>query len=467
MSTQQNPKIVAAPAGASLAEHRDAMVAGRAKASTTLAAAQAQAAAPAGRHVFVRRFDAQALASAHAIDGLHAAGAPLARLAGAPVSVKDLYDVAGFPTTAASKAMHDTPPATEDCPAVARVRAAGAVLVGHTTMSEFAFSGVGINPHFGTPANSATSAMDREPRIPGGSTSGGAVSVGIGAALAALGSDTGGSIRIPAALQGLVGFKNTQRLTPLQGTVPLSTTLDTVCAITRDVGDAIAMHEVLAARCVTLARRPLRNTRLAIPQTVFLDALESPVTRAFERTIGLLRRAGAQIDERPLPPMNDVGAMMIQGGFAAAESWAWHRQRLAERAGDYDPRVALRIRRGEAISAADYIELHAERVRWIARMNAAMRGYDAMLSPTVPIVAPRTAPLVDSDERFFATNALLLRNASAVNLLDGCAISLPCHAPDEMPVGLMVWREAMADDAVLDVALAIESALAGIRGQRA
>lgn len=467
MSTQQNPQIVAAPAGATLARHRDALVGRRGSATAALAEAQARAATPGGKHVFVRRFDAQAHAAAQAIDNLHQAGAPVPLLAGAPVSVKDLYDVAGFATTAASKTMHDAPAAGADCPAVARVRAAGALLVGHTTMSEFAFSGVGINPHAGTPANAGTIALDATPRIPGGSTSGGAVSVGIGAALAALGSDTGGSIRIPAALQGLVGFKNTQRLTPLEGTVPLSTTLDTVCAITLDVHDAITMHEVLAARRVVLAHRPLRACRLAVPQTMFLDALDAPVARAFERSLEQLRRSGAQIEDLPLPAMNDLGAMMAQGGFAAAESWAWHRHRLAERGSDYDPRVAMRIRRGEAISAADYIDLHAARARWIARMRASMQGFDALLSPTVPIIAPEIALLVDNDERFFAVNAQLLRNATPVNVLDGCAISLPCHAPGEWPVGLMVWRDAMADDTVLDIALTIEATLRGAGDGRA
>ncbi|MFO1221289.1 MAG: amidase [Burkholderiaceae bacterium] len=467
MSNQQNPRIVAAPTARTLAAHREAVVAQRLGAREALAQARAQADAPACRHAYVRRFDAQADATAAALDALRAAGAPLPPLAGAPVSVKDLYDVAGFPTTAGAKSMRDAAPATADAPAVARVRAAGAVLTGHTQMSEFAFSGVGINPHHGTPANAGTLAFDATPRVPGGSTSGGAVSVAAGAALAALGSDTGGSIRIPAALQGLVGFKNTQRLTPLAGTVPLSSTLDTVCAITRDVRDAITMHEVLAERRVQLAGRPVRALRLAVPQTVFVDALEAPVARAFERALATLRRGGAQVEDLPLPAMAELAALMAQGGFSAAESWAWHRRRLAERGADYDPRVALRIRRGEAISAADYIELHEARRRWIARMTAAMRGFDAMLSPTVPILAPPIAPLIESDERFFAVNGLLLRNPSAINMLDGCAISLPCQAAGEMPVGLMIWREAMADDAVLDAALAVEAALAADRGLHA
>lgn len=447
-----------------LAEHRDAMQQRRLTAMAALTRANEQAGAAACRHAYVRRFDASAEASAAAIDAVHTTGVPLPRLAGAPVSVKDLYDVAGLPTTAGSLSMRDAAAAQADSPAVARVRAAGAVLTGHTQMSEFAFSGVGINPHHGTPANAGTARLDALPRIPGGSTSGGAVTVAAGAALAALGSDTGGSIRIPAALQGLVGFKNTQRRTPLQGTVPLSSTLDTVCAITADVADAITMHEVLSARIVTLVRRPLRALRLAAPPTVFLDGLEPPVARAFEQALTVLRRGGAQIEELPLPPMTEVAAMMSQGGFAAAESWAWHRHRLAQRGHEYDPRVAARIRRGEAIGAADYLDLHRLRTDWIARMEMLMRGYDAMLSPTVPIVAPPIAPLLDSDERFFAANALLLRNPSIVNLLDGCAISLPCQPVGEMPVGLMVWREAMADDAVLDVALTLEAGLAGVRG---
>jgi Asp-tRNA(Asn)/Glu-tRNA(Gln) amidotransferase A subunit family amidase len=355
--------------------------------------------------------------------------------------------------------MHDAPPAAQDSPAVARVRQAGGVLVGHTNMSEFAFSGVGINPHFGTPANPATRSIDGLLRAPGGSTSGGAVSVAAGAALAALGSDTGGSIRIPAALQGLVGFKNTQRLTPLQGTVPLSTTLDTVCAITRDVADAVTMHEILAQRSVLLDARPLARWRLALPRTLLLDGLDATVGRAFERALQTLRAQGAQIEDIVLPELGEVAGINASGGFSPAESWAWHRKRLAERAGSYDPRVAHRIRRGEAMTAADYVDLLHARSGWIGRMSVAMRGFDAMLSPTLPIVAPEIAPLVASDDAFFAANGALLRNPSTVNLLDGCALSLPCHRDGEMPVGLMVWSGAMDDDRVLSVGLAIEAAL--------
>ncbi len=408
-------------------------------------------------HTFVRRFDDEARRAADAHDR-HGQALPLAGLA---VSIKDLFDVQGWPTTAASASRHDAPPAEQDAPAVARLRAAGGVLVGHTNLTEFAFSGVGINPHHGTPANPATAALDAQARIPGGSTSGGAVSVATGAAWAALGSDTGGSIRIPAALQGLVGFKNTQRLTPTERCIPLSTTLDTACAITLSVRDAVLLHEVLSARRVPCIERPLREWRLALPRSVMLDALEPAVAAAFERAIGTLSAAGAVITEIDLALLAEAAHLQRGGGIPAAEAWAWHRAALATRQAQYDPRVALRIRRGEAVE--DHAELLAERQAWIARMCAGLQNFDALLSPTVAIVAPRMQPLIDSDDAFFAANALLLRNPSLINLADGCALSLPCHRHGDWPVGLMVWSTAMADDRVLAASLAIEAALAAGR----
>ncbi len=411
---------------------------------------------------FIRRFDVSARAAADAVDALHEAGAPLPRLAGLAVSVKDLFDVAGFPTTAGSRSLADARPASTDAPTVARLRAAGAALIGHTNLTEFAFSGVGLNPHHGTPLNLGTLPLDGQPRIPGGSTSGGATSVASGAAWAALGSDTGGSIRIPAALQGLIGFKATARLVPRQGCIPLSTTLDTAAAITRSVRDAITLHEILAAHPVARDARPLRGWRFALPRTLMLDALEPAVAHAFEHGLAVLRRAGAVIEEIALPRLAEAATLQRNGGLPAAESWAWHRRRLSTHEADYDPRVVARIRRGAALSAADYIDLLRERGEWIAAMEHDLSGFDALLSPTVPLVAPRVAPLTASDEAFFATNALLLRNASLINLLDGCALSLPCHRPGDWPVGMMVWGPALRDDTVLNIALAIESALAAV-----
>lgn len=418
--------------------------------------------APSNAHTFVRTFFDAACTTAVQPD------LPELPLAGLAVSVKDLFDVQGQPTPAGSTVLAQAPAATQDSPAVARLRAAGATLIGRTNMVEFAFSGVGINPHYGTPAawDGRFGALPGPARVPGGSSSGAAVSVATGAAFIGLGSDTGGSIRIPAALNGIVGFKNTARLVPTAGAIPLSTTLDTACALTRSVRDAILAHEILAARRVTRSLAPLSQYRLAVPSTLFLDGADPMVAHAFERSIEALRRAGARIDTVALPAVLDQPAY----GFSAPESFTWHRELLQRAGGQYDPRVRARIEKGATMMAWEYIDLLRARQQWIARMAADMEGYDALLSPTVPIVAPRLADVAPADgidpaqdaardAEFFRVNSLLLRNTSVVNLLDGCALSLPCHAPGELPVGLMVWHGALRDDTVLNVALQIEQTL--------
>ncbi|GAB3659875.1 amidase [Ramlibacter alkalitolerans] len=425
---------------------------GETSAADELGAAVAAAHSGSNTHVFLKtRFEASAAEAAQV-----AAAAPLA---GLPVSIKDLFDFAGDVTTAGSLALVQAEPARIDAPSVARLRAAGGVVVGRTNMSEFAFSGVGVNPHYGTPPNPCDA---RTPRIPGGSSSGGAVSVATGASFIGLGSDTGGSIRIPAALCGIVGFKNTARLTPLEGAYPLSGTLDTVCAMTRSVRDAVLAHEIIAARKVVRVDTPLAGYRLAVATTQMLDGVDGTVARAFERTLRRLRDAGARIDEIPLWQIQDLGSIQSTGGFAAAESYAWHRQLLAREGSRYDPRVRLRIERGAAMKAYEYIELQRARSAWVREVGQALAGFDAVLSPTVPIVAPPIADLApggERDEAFFRVNALLLRNTSVVNMLDGCAISLPCHAADELPVGLMAWHGALHDDKILNLAIQIENLL--------
>jgi aspartyl-tRNA(Asn)/glutamyl-tRNA(Gln) amidotransferase subunit A len=445
---------------------------GRATATQWMEHSIAAAQSPANAHVFARTlFD-----SAHREA---AAARPEQPLAGLAVSVKDLFDVRGLPSCASSLALADAPPAQTDAPAVARLRAAGGAIIGKTHMVEFAFSGVGVNPHHGTPAavdalggTSATPArtLSGAPRVSGGSSSGAAVSVATGAAFVGLGSDTGGSIRIPAALNGIVGFKNTARLVPTRGAVPLSTTLDTACALTRSVRDAIVVHEILAARRVTRSPMPIAGWRLAVPTTLFFEGIEPAVAQAFERSLAVLRRAGAQITEIALPMLNELPQINATGGFSTAESYAWHRPLLARRAAQYDPRVRSRIERGAQMSAADYIDLTNARADWITRMESALNGFDALLSPTVPITAPTLASVAPAnghdaaadaarDAEFFRVNGLLLRNTNAVNMLDGCALSLPCHQPGELPTGLMVWHAALHDDAVLNVSLRIEEEL--------
>ena len=381
---------------------------------------------------------------------------PTKPLAGIPVSIKDLFDVAGEVTAAGSTVLAGAAAAVADCPAVARLRAAGAALAGRTNMVEFAFSGVGINPHHGTPVNPADRGVER---IPGGSSSGAAVSVATGAALVGLGSDTGGSIRIPAALCGLVGFKSTARLVPTAGVLPLSPSLDTVCALTRSVRDAVTVHQVLAGCRVQRTGKPLSAYRLAVARTQMQDGLDATVAQAFECSLQALRQAGAHIEDIALEEIGDLAAINAGGGLSAAESYAWHRQLITAHQAGYDPRVALRILRGARMSAYEYIDLLAARQQWIARMHARLSSFDAVLSPTVPIVAPSIASVLHDDDEFFRVNGLLLRNTAVVNMLDGCAISLPCHSPDQLPVGLMLWHAALHDDTLLDLALQVEAAL--------
>ena len=428
------------------------LLAGGSDARTEMERAIDIAQSPACSHVFTRTlFD----------EARHAAAASNAesRLSRLAFTAKDLFDIEGQPTPAGSVVLAHAPAARADALAVARLRAAGGVLTGRTNMTEFAFSGVGVNPHHGTPANASDAVT---PRIPGGSSSGAAVSVASGAAFVGLGSDTGGSIRIPAALNGIVGFKNTARLTPAQGALPLSTTLDTVCAMTRSVRDAITVHEILSARRVTAGNAPLAAYSLAVVKNVFFDGIEPAVATAFERSLQTLRAAGARIREIELPELAELATINATGGFSAAEAHAWHRLLLERSGAGYDPRVAQRILRGATMKAHEYIDLVNARRDWIARVESALAPFDAVLSPTVPITAPTiasVAPGAERDDEFFRVNALLLRNPSIVNMLDGCAISLPCHTAGELPVGLMLWHAALHDDAVLAVALQAEPAL--------
>ncbi|MDZ7589844.1 MAG: amidase [Rubrivivax sp.] len=422
-----------------------------------------EAAAPAAAHVFTALFADEALAAARAADAQFARGEPLPPLAGLPVSVKDLYDITGRTTLAGSVLRRGAPPAGRDAAAVARLRQAGAAIVGTTHMTEFAFSGVGINPHNGTPRNPADPLLAR---IPGGSSSGAAVSVALGLAVAGLGSDTAGSIRIPAALCGLVGFKNTQNRTPLQGAYPLSFTLDTACAMARCVADCLVVDAVLAGAALPPAPRStsgVKGLRLALPQTLLLDELEPAVARAFERALQRLAAAGAVVTELPLAELAEIAQINAPGGFSPVEAYALHREALRTQRDRFDPRVAARIALGEGVSAADYIVMQQRRRDWIARVGQRLQGFDAVVCPTVPITAPPIADLVASDDAFFHANALLLRNTFVANFLDGCAFTLPCHAPGELPVGLMLTAPGGRDAELAAVALAVEAALSSPR----
>ena len=409
-----------------------------------------------GARSFVRVYPEAARAAADAQDALRKAGYKPSPLAGLPVSIKDLFDVAGERTLAGSKALDDAQPAAKDAVAIARLKAAGAVIVGRTNMTEFAFSGVGINPHYGTPGNP----FDRK-RIPGGSSSGAAVSVADGQCTVGIGTDTGGSVRIPSALCGLVGFKPTQYRVPREGALPLSTTLDSIgplgnsvacCAIT----DAIMAGEAALVPPVASAR----GLRLAIPRGSFLfDELDAEVAAAFERACNTLKSGGAQVDDLPIPELAEYAAINAKGGFSPPEAYAWHADLLARRGDDYDQRVRLRISGGNKMVAADYVRLLEDRARFIAAIDARTAGYDALIVPTVAVIAPPIAAFKE-DADFFRLNGRILRNPSLVNFLDGCAITLPISYAGEAPVGLMLIGRHGDDKRLLSMAAGIEKLFA-------
>ena len=403
-----------------------------------------------GKRAFVKVWRDQALAAADASDLQRKAGLVASPLAGLPVSIKNLCDVAGETTLAGSKALDDAPPAKADAPVVARLRAAGAVIVGSTNMSEFAFSGVGFNPHYGTPGNPA----DRT-RVPGGSSSGAAVSVADRMAVAALGTDTGGSVRIPAAVCGIVGFKPTARRVPIDGVVPLSTSLDSIGPLANSVEDCAIVDAVFAAEPIDVPEAmPLAGLRLAVPNHFVMDDLDPVVAKAFERALKTLAARGVRIDHIDLPQLNELPAINAKGGFAASEAYAWHRELIARRGNVYDPLVAPRIMRGKEMNAADYIDLLGKRADLCRRVAAITSNNDAVAMPTCAIVAP-TLDEVSTADGFTKKNMLLLRNTTVGNFLDRCGISLPCHAAGELPVGFMLMGEAMADRRVLAMARSV------------
>ncbi len=409
-----------------------------------------------GERTFIHVDAEAAIEAAEAMDRLRAINAAPSPFAGIPVSIKDLFDIRGQVTRAGSRALEDSAPAEADAPVVARLRRAGFVVIGRTNMTEFAYSGIGINPHYGTPKGTWQRNVGH---VPGGSSSGAAVSVADRMAHGALGTDTGGSCRIPAAYNGIVGFKPTQRRVPLEGGVPLSFSLDSFGPLARTVACCAVLDAVLAGESVTpLQPRPVRGMRLAVPTTVALDELDEAVARAFERALETLSRQGALVERIAVPEFLDVGVMQAKGGFAAAESNAWHRYLIASKGDVYDPRVSMRILRGEAISAADYIDLLHARKSLIARAAERLAPYDALVMPTCANTPPRIADLAD-DKAFATANLRSLRNCTLINMIDGCAISLPCHRDGEVPVGLMLASSGGSDRRIFELAAAMEEVI--------
>jgi aspartyl-tRNA(Asn)/glutamyl-tRNA(Gln) amidotransferase subunit A len=409
-----------------------------------------------GARVFTRIYREAARAQATASDNLRVAGIVASPLSGIPISIKDLFDVAGETTTAGSVVLKGRAPAIRDAAIVRRLRAAGAVIVGKTNMTEFAYSAVGLNPHYGTPRN----CWDRRSaRIPGGSSSGAAISVTDAMAVGAIGTDTGGSVRMPAALNGLVGFKPTARRVPLDGAFPLSSSLDSIGPLANSVACCAMVDAVIVGEEPTVpAPIPLRGLRLAVPEHYVIDGLEPAVAQCFEAALRRLSDAGAQVIGVPFAELEELPSINAKGGFSAAESYSTLRKLIASDSERIDPRVLARIVRGAEISGPDYVDLVAARASLIARAAVVTAPFDAVAMPTVALTAPTIAALAADDE-YLRINAAILRNPSLVNFLDRCALTLPCHEPGEAPVGLTLMGEHLGDRRLISIGLSCEALL--------
>ena len=413
-----------------------------------------------GGKTFIKVYEDQAMIQAKTIDQVRKSGVELHPLAGIPISIKDLFDVAGEITLSGSIVRRNSVPAKSDAHIVAKLRAAGAILIGRTNMTEFAFSGLGINPHYGTPLNP----WDRKTgRIPGGSSSGAAISVTDNMAAAAIGTDTGGSVRIPSALCGLTGFKPTAVRVSREGTFPLSTTLDSIGPLANSVSCCSILDQTMRGAAVNaLLDKPVDGLTLAIPQTIVLDDMDRTVATKFENVIKRLSGSGVRIVEHPCSILSQIPLANSKGGFAAVEAFHTLRDLLEKDESSFDPRVAVRVRRGAEMSGVEYLELLDATVNIRKEADEITRNYDALIMPTVPTIAPILDHLEKSDTAYHEANLLMLRNCSFGNFLNRCAISLPIQQPGEAPVGMMVMGNTGEDEKLLEVANCIEKVVLNV-----
>jgi aspartyl-tRNA(Asn)/glutamyl-tRNA(Gln) amidotransferase subunit A len=394
----------------------------------------------------------QAKAAADAADARAKAGVSLGPLDGTIVSIKDLFDVAGEVTRVGSKVFaEEGKPATADAPVVRRLRAGGAVVVAKTNMSEFAYTGIGANPHFGTPGNPA----DRK-RVPGGSSSGAAVAAADGMCEIAIGTDTGGSCRIPGALCGIVGYKPSRQRIPTTGAFPLSYSIDSIGPIARSV-EACARADAVMANETYVPLEPVSLNELRIGAVVGypIENLDETVDLKFSDAVARLNKAGAHISEEKLSLLDDMAQVNSKGGVQPAEAFSIHRDLLSRRADAIDPNVQVRLERARTVSAADYIDMVRERARLIRSMDDRIADVDVLAWPTTPMVAPTMQEVAAPDE-FARKNAMLLRNTVIVNFFDLCAISVPIPRGSGLPAGFMLVARNGQDQRLFRIAAAIE-----------
>ena len=395
-----------------------------------------------------------AVAAADAADARARNGISLGPLDGAIVTIKDLFDVAGEVTRAGARILADEgKPALADASVIARLRRAGAVIVAKTNMVEFAFSTIGINPHYGTPGNPADRA-----RVPGGSTSGGAVAVADGMCELTIGSDTGGSTRIPAALCGITGFKPSKQRVPTDGAFPLSVTLDSVGPMGRSVKDCADADAIMAGdEPDTIVAASPGSIRLGIAQGFPTNDLDKTVSERFSRAIAKLAKAGIRLSDETIPLLDEMADLVSTGWLPPPEGLAIHQDRLKRRAADFDPAIRVRLERAAAMPAAQYIATLQRRADLIRKLDSRLADLDGLLMPTTPIVAPTIDEVADPAV-FTAKNLLLLRNTAIGNCFDLCAITLPIPG-NGLPVGLMILAPNGEDRRLFRIASAIEANL--------
>jgi aspartyl-tRNA(Asn)/glutamyl-tRNA(Gln) amidotransferase subunit A len=412
--------------------------------------------------IFTEVLGERALVEAKAASNRIRSGRSLGLLDGIPIAWKDLFDTQGSVTKAGSVVLSDHAPAGRDAPVVKALADAGMVSVGRTNLSEFAFSGLGINPHYGTPHNPMSK---DEPRIPGGSSSGSAVAVAAGLLPVAMGTDTGGSIRIPAAFNGIVGYKATRGRYAMDGIFPLASSLDSLGPLCRSVQDAIWVDAAMRGRpAPDIARTDIRGITVVVAETVVFDDAEAGVFEAFEQAIGRLQAAGVTVERRAFPVFAEIFDLMARhGALVTAEAFALHKERLfGDAAARMDQRVVARARLGEKIAMTDYVAILEARRRLIGQFKAGLNPCELIVHPTLPHVAPAIAPLVADDDLFFRINGKTLRNTLIGNFLDGCGVSIPCGTGDAgMPVGLLLSGQADEDERLLSAALSLEAVVRG------
>ncbi|UVK40412.1 amidase [Mesorhizobium sp. AR10] len=403
--------------------------------------------------VFTKLYPEVARAAADGADARRKAGATLGPLDGAIVSIKDLFDVAGEPTIAGSRMLSTAPPAPQDAVIVHRLRQAGAVIIGKTNMTEFAFTAIGVNPHYGTPGN----ALDAS-RIPGGSSSGAGVSVGEGTSDISIGSDTGGSVRIPASLNGVVGFKPTARRVPLTGAFPLSATLDSIGPLARTVAQCVAADAVMVGEEVkALPPLSLAGLRIGIPRGRLFEDTESEVAAAFERSLVTIERTGARLTDISIDDLiADLRAVTKRGSIAAMEGAEIHADWLATGASvPVDPHVSGPLSRAAMLPTPVYIRAMRRRAALAAAMDERLASVDVLALPTTPVTAPTIVSVTEDADLRDRTEGLLLRNTQVANQFDLCAISLPM--PDiKLPAGLMLVARNGHDHHLLRIAAEVE-----------